>query len=126
MHLRTPRLFFLASILCIVSLHAAEVQATVPGSQKASPTDQKVRLLGLESLKGVPKAEQASIFEEYLVAYRAAVADHNQARQRELAEHATQLFPEFRRPWCHLAAARLCMEQWGPSIEAARRAETAR
>jgi tetratricopeptide (TPR) repeat protein len=83
------------------------------------------RLLQLESLAGLDKQAASAVFEEYVLAVRAARTTGEQARGRELAERATALFPSFRRPWLHLAAARLALEQFGPAIEAARRAETA-
>jgi tetratricopeptide (TPR) repeat protein len=66
------------------------------------------------------------VFSEYVDAVRAALAATDFARAHELATHATRLFPQSRRAWTHLAAARVRLAQWGPAIEAARQAEKAR
>jgi tetratricopeptide (TPR) repeat protein len=112
--------FTLAALLIQVAA------AAVPGSQAASQVVEAPRILQLETLRGVSKSDRQSVYEEYVLAFRSATERGNQAQARELAERATTLFPDRRRPWCHLAAARLRIDQWGPAIEAARRAEKAR
>jgi tetratricopeptide (TPR) repeat protein len=106
-------------------LAAPAARGGVPGARSSVPVISEPRILQLESLARVGKEERAALFEEYVLAVRAARASGNQARGRELAERATMLFPALRRPWLHLAATRLALEQFGPAIEAARRAETA-
>ena len=84
------------------------------------------RLLQVESLQGMGRAERDSLYAGGLQATRAALQVGRFDDARALAERTTTLFPERRRPWLHLAAARLRLEKWGPAIEAARRAATAK
>src|SRR5262249_57715319 len=73
----------------------------------------------------IPGSDRAAVFEEYVNAFRAAVASQNFKSAAEWADHATQVFPKLRRPWNHLAMARLRLEAWGPAIEAARLGDAA-
>ena len=100
--------------------------AAVPGSSSPEPAGATPRILQLEASAKLSSSEQSAVFEEYVLAFRAAVVNRNEALGRELADRATQVFPKRRRAWCHLAAARLRIHQWGPAIEAARAAEAAR
>jgi tetratricopeptide (TPR) repeat protein len=83
-------------------------------------------LLRNSAVEAVPRSERGALFEEYVVAFRAAVANSHWAHARALAERSTALFPELRRPWLHLATVRAEERRFGAAIEAARRAETAR
>ena len=84
-----------------------------------APAAATPRLLQLDTLDGLDTQAREAVYEEYVLAVRAARAAGDQARSQELAVRATTLFPAVRRPWLHLAAARLALEQWGPAIEAA-------
>lgn len=84
------------------------------------------RLLQVESLRGMDRADRDSLYTEGMQATRTALQAGRFDDARALAERTTTLFPERRRPWLHLAAARLRLEKWGPAIEAARRAAAAR
>jgi tetratricopeptide (TPR) repeat protein len=75
--------------------------------------------------RALPAADRPAVFAEYVGAVRAALADSDFARAHELATQAVRVFPNSRRAWNHLAAARLRLGQWGPAIEAARRGESA-
>jgi len=119
---RLPAAPFLAAFLGgSVALSAA--LAGVPGSRYETPRPASPRLLQLETLDGIDAETKAAVFSEYVLAVRAAREARDEARSHELAARATELYPNLRRPWLHLAAARLALEQWGPAIEAARRAE---
>ena len=101
----------------------AAADKTTMASSGAEP-----RILRVESegeLRRLSASEQGALFEEYVTTEREALARGQLERARDLAEQAARLFPGLRRPWLHLAAARLRLEQWGPAIEAARRAEAA-
>jgi tetratricopeptide (TPR) repeat protein len=100
---------------------AAAVWAAVPGTRHEATAPAPLRILQLDSLEGLDSKERAAVFSEYVAAVRAARAAGDQARSLELAERATRLYPALRRPWLHVAAARLALEKWGPAIEAARR-----
>jgi tetratricopeptide (TPR) repeat protein len=115
---------FLVSLIAIVPLAPARAAAAVPGAHAEAAT--QPRLLHYADERALPAAEREAVFEEYVQAERAALAAADFARAHELATRATAVFPRARRAWNHLAAARVHLSQWGPAIEAARRAETLR
>src|SRR5262249_20738494 len=106
----------------VFALAVAPARASLPGAARSAPAP---RILQFDSPARVSKAERAAVFEEYAGAFRAAFARGDFASARDLAEHAAAVFPELRRPWLQLAAARFRLDEWGAAIEAARRGEQA-
>src|SRR5438093_3565277 len=89
----------------------AAADKTTMASSGAEP-----RILRVESegeLRRLSASEQGALFEEYVTTEREALARGQLERARDLAEQAARLFPGLRRPWLHLAAARLRLEQSG-------------
>lgn len=119
------RSILLAFVLVAAPVHQRRASAAVPGASTPADTTGP-RLLRISGVKHLPESEQAAVFEEYVVAFRGAVAGSHWARARALAERSASLFPELRRPWLHLAVVRSQEKHFGPAIQAARRAERAR
>jgi tetratricopeptide (TPR) repeat protein len=95
----------------------------IPGA--TTPGPQPARIFQYSDPGQFPAAVRADVFTEYVTAYRAAFASGNFTHAAELATRAAMLLPKLRRPWNHLAAARLKLAEWGPAIEAARTADQA-
>ncbi len=95
----------------------------IPGAVTTGP--HAARIFQYVDPSQFPAALHADVFTEYVAAYRAAFASGNFTHASDLATRATVLLPNLRRPWNHLAAARLKLAAWGPAIEAARTADQA-
>lgn len=107
-------------------MFCSAARAAVPGGSAPAADTTSARFLAIAPEAKLSSNARREVFELYVPAVRQALAEGNAARARDLAEHALRLFPGLRRPLLHLAAARLQLQQWGPAIEAARGAETAR
>lgn len=112
------------AILAILLAGAA--RAAVPGGSTPPADSTAARFLAISPATDLSARARQEAFGTYVSAVRRALGEGHAARARDLSEHAVRLFPGLRRPLLHLAAARLQLEQWGPAIEAARQAETAR
>jgi tetratricopeptide (TPR) repeat protein len=108
-------------LLLILAVPAPAAAETAP-----APADSTPRILEVENLHGLGREVRDALYTGAMRATRAALEAKHFDTAQVLATKSTLLFPERRRPWLHLAAARFRLEKWGPAIEAARQAATAR
>jgi len=121
---RGVRLARAIAALCALGAAAPAAWGSMPGAR--APVPAPARIEQFETEKQIPKADRAAIFEDYVRVFRAEFERGEFASALALAERATRLYPQLRRPWNHTAAARTRLLRWGPAIEAARFADRAR
>lgn len=85
----------------------------------------RLRLFQVDDVLQLPRPERDAAFATYVLDVRQALADSAYQLAADLATRATSLWPSYRRPKLHLAAALLHQQRWGPSIAAAREARQA-
>lgn len=108
-----------------LSLVPGRACASMPGAQAQTQAAPHARIEQFETAAQIPKSERAAVFEDYVLVFRTVFGHGDFVAATALAERATRIYPELRRPWNHLAAARMRLGRFGPAIEAARFAERA-
>ncbi len=97
----------------------AQNRDAVGATPESTPS---LRILSVERLQELPSAERDPAYDEYVRSVRSSLAASDYPRALRMAEKACTLWPRWRRPRLHLAAAQLGMQRYGDAITSAREA----
>ncbi len=102
----------------------ALVRAEAQGRAAENPesTRPALRIFAVERLQELPSAERDPAYDEYVRSVRSALDASDYASALGMAEKACTLWPRWRRPRIHRAAALLGLQRFGDAITSAREA----